>query len=370
VDWPDQAPHAPEQPDGIFGFGAAQDVLDPAFMMPAAREAGARVLHQFYRSAGEEMRRRSGGAEGARIAERAWRELATDLRDLNLYGFDHIAMKARAIGHRVLPGTGLAGIPPSALPMLDTLAQLEHCRYFAERAAGGWRHARTRSNEMRLHPALVPWTELPLAEQQLDEDHVRAMFAALAESGLCMRPSFGIAVVGRHGVSTDGALMAALKTLVQAAPGAAPVILTMLAPGAGLEAAEAAQALKIPWVAVLPLPFEGYGADFSPADRRRLQTLISCAERYLELPLRFGTVSDVAGQDAGNVARRAQQYALAAAFMVERAHTLVVAGDPDAAIAEAVRWWQDSEAMPDIYRSGSAFLPRPLARREPVFVPG
>ena len=182
VDWPDQSPRTPEQPDGVFGFGVSEDVLDPAFIMPAAREAGARALHHSYRSAGEVLRRRSGPDRDARIAERAWRELATDLRDLNLYGYDHIPMKARAIGHRIVKGTAPPDIPATALPKVEQLAQLEHRRYFAERAAGGWRHARIRSDEMRLHPALVPWDDLPPSEQLLDENHIRSMFPALARS--------------------------------------------------------------------------------------------------------------------------------------------------------------------------------------------
>ena len=121
---------------------------------------------------------------------------------------------------------------------------------------------------------------------------------------------------------------------------------------------------------MLPLPFEVYGRDFAPVERRRLQALISFAERYLELPLRFGNVSDLAGQGAGNLARRAQQYALAAAFMIERAHALVVVGDPDSATDEALSWWRDAQAMPEMFRSASVFMPRPHCRREPVFVAG
>ena len=368
VDWPDQALRAPEQPDGIFGFGVSRDVLDPAFIMPPARETGARVLHQSYRNAGEARRLRSGQAEAARVAERAWRELATDLKDLNLYGYDHIPMKARAIGHRIVPGTSSAAMPATALPSLLALSQLEHCRYSAERAAGGWRHARTRSDELRLHPALVAWADLPHSEQLLDENHVQSMFLALSASGQGMQPAFCIAVIGGRQPSANGALAAALTHLLQAEPDSAPVILTALAPGAGMEAAEAAHALKIPWVAALPLPFELYGADFPPAERRQLQGLISFAERYVELPLRFGKASDLAGQDSENLLRRGQQYALATAFILERAHALVVVGDPDEATRDALAWWQDPQAMPDTYRSSSVFMPRPQCRRAPVFL--
>jgi len=357
VDWQGACERTPELPDGIFGFGVAQDILDPAFIMSRARETGARVLHQSYRAAGLASRL-AGGAEAARVAERDWRELATDLRDLNLYGFDHIAMKARAIGHRVVPGSAPIDVPATVLPMLDTLSQIEHCRYFAERAAGGWRRASTRCDELRLHPAMVDWADLPDSEKRLDGNHIRAVFQALAASGQRMVPALVIAVIGKNRWQRDAAT-AVLRHLVHSKPETAPVILTTMAPGAGMIAAETALALGIPWIAILPLPFEIYRETFSLVERRRLQALISYAERTIELPLRFGRASDLTGGLAQNLARRAQQHALAAAFMIERAHALVVLGAPEDA---CVSWWTGEEAIPDIYRSGAVFLPRPAGR--------
>jgi hypothetical protein len=363
VDWPAGADRAPELPDGIFGFGVTQDVLDPAFIMSPARETGARVLHQSYRAAGEALRLSAGNADSARVAERAWRELATDLRDLNLYGFDHIPMKARAIGHRIVPGSGPPGIPASVLPMLGLLSHLEHCRYFAERAAGGWRLAATRCDELRLHPALVPWTDLPSSEQRLDEDQIHAVFHALAATGQRMLPAHCTAIIGQRDLPVGGA--AALRAALTPPPGTAPVILTTLSPGAGMLAAEAARSLGIPWIAVLPLPFELYREEFSPEERRRLQALISFAELYVELPLRFGKASELTGAPP----RRARQHALAAAFMVERAHALLVLGTPDDTCSEALAWFRNERPIPEAYRSRPAFLPRPNHRAPPVHVP-
>jgi hypothetical protein len=364
VDWPGSAERAPELPDGIFGFGVSQDVLDPAFIMSAARETGARVLHQSYRTTGEASRRLAGGAEAARVAERDWRELATDLRDLNLYGFDHIAMKARAIGHRVVPGATTTDVPATVLPMLEKLSRLEHCRYFAERAAGGWRRASTRCDELRLHPAMVDWADLPDSEKRLDENHIRAVFQALAASGQRMLKTLVIAVIGQNQVPREAAA-AALRNLLQAKPETAPVILTTMAPGAGMIAAETALALGIPWIAILPLPFELYRETFSLVERRRLQALISYAERYIELPLRFGRASDLTGGLPQNLARRARQHALATAFMIERAHALVVLGEPE---DESMGRWTEEQPIPAAYRSGAAFLPRPSERLPVVFV--
>ncbi len=375
VDWPEAGARTPELPDGIFGFGCESDILDPAFIMSAARETGARVLHQSYRAAGAEARLLSGRPEDVRAAERDWRELASDLRDLNLYGFDHIALKARAIGHRIVPAAVAQadpGIPASVMSAMPLLSRLEHQRYVAERVASGWRQASTRCDQLRLHPALVDWSALPASEQVLDEKHVQSMFLALAASGQRMLPSLCIAVAGGdEPLAAEAArqLEAALTALVQANAQAAPVLLTTAAPGAGLAAAAAARRLGIPWIAVLPLPFELYREDFSPADRHRLQALIAYAERYVELPLRFGRASDLTRGHADTLERRRRQYRLASAFMVERAHALVTVGDSDAVVLSRA-WWSGAQPIDPSYRTRCAFLPPPGSRFPLIEVEG
>jgi hypothetical protein len=391
VDWPEEGARSPELPDGIFGFGCEADILDPAFIMSAARETGARVLHQSYRLAGAEARQLSGRPEDVRAAERDWRELASDLRDLNLYGFDHIALKARAIGHRVvqsapaktrqsaatrtLPGTpaqAYPSIPAGVMPAMKLLSRLEHQRYVAERVACGWRQASTRCDQLRLHPALVDWSALPASEQVLDEKHVQSMFHALAASGQRMLPSLCIAVAGSAeplSSEANGQMEAALIALVQANAQTAPVLLTTAAPGAGLAAAEAARRVGIPWIAVLPLPFELYREDFTPADRHRLQALIAFAERYVELPLRFGRASDLTRGHAENRERRRRQYVFASAFMVERAQALLTIGDSEA-VALSRAWWSGEQPIDPAYRTRCAFMPPPASRLPLIEVEG
>jgi hypothetical protein len=371
VDWPEAGTRAPELPDGIFGFGCETDILDPAFIMCAARETGARVLHQSYRAAGAEARLHSDRPEDLRAAERDWRELATDLRDLNLYGFDHIALKARAIGQRIVPGPPAkpqAGIPAELLPAVPLLSRLEHQRYIAERVASGWRYASARCDQLRLHPALVDWSALPESEQILDEKHVQSMFHALAAAGQRMLPSLCIAIAGGESALSAEAqkhLEATLTALLRAHPQSAPVLLTTAAPGAGLASAAAARRLGIPWIAVLPLPFELYREDFTPADRHRLQALIAFAERYVELPLRFGRASELTRGHAENLERRRRQYRFAYAFMVQRAHALVTVGDSEA-VATSLAWWRGEQAIEPSYATRCAFLPAPALRLAPI----
>jgi hypothetical protein len=382
VDWPDAGDRSPELPDGIYGFAVAEDIFDPAFMMSDARETGARVLHKAYSGTQEQRRRLSENSGDQRADQREWRELASDLRDLNLYGYDHIPLKARAIGHRVVagrtPGIADGVVPPEVEANMKLLSRLEHRRYLAERVAGGWRHADTRCDELRVHPDLVDWADLPDAEKSLDEDHVRAVLVALDASGLHMVPALYIGVAGYRRLDSAEAtarLRAELAGLLAANPGRAPVVLTTLAPGLGIAAAEAAGALGVPWMAVLPVPFELYKEDFSDAERRRLQKLVAFAERYLELPLRSGKASELTRPRARNtgspnLARRAEQYALANAYMVERAHALIAAApeNPEDADAAALRWWGDPHTIPAQHRSAPYFFPRPRHRLPAIVI--
>lgn len=389
VDWPEAASggHTPELPDGIFGFGVAGDIVNPDMIMAQAREAGARVLHQSYRWKIQAMRAEQAEADALRSAERDWHALASDLRDLNLYGYDHIALKARAIGHRLARAPDghrpsprdmtPDEIPPSLVAFLPLLSRLEHRRYMAERIAGGWRYASTRCDELKLHPALVDWSDLPDAEQGLDEDQVRSMVTALRHSGLRLLPGRVIGVAGTAhravgGTDPGGTVDAArlrdtLSAVVQANRDHVPTVLTTMCPGLGLAAAAAAHSLGLAWTALLPLPFELYREDFTPEDRRRLQELIAYAESYVELPLRFGRASELTRGHPENRVRRADQYAFADAFIVERAHVLVMHPMQP---TPAASWWKGEVAIPERYRTGAAFLPRPGAREAGILHAG
>jgi hypothetical protein len=258
-----------------------------------------------------------------------------------------------------------AEIPTTLVPFLPSLSKLEHRRYMAERIAGGWRYATTRCDELKLHPALVDWSDLPEAEQSLDEDQVRAMVTALRHSGLRLLPGRVIGVVGAdHPGPIDATrLRETLRAAVQASPDHVPTLLTTMSPGLGLEAAAAAHRLGLAWTALLPLPFELYRDDFTPEDRRQLQQLIAYAESYVEMPLRFGRASDLTRGHPENHARRADQYAFADAFIVERAHILLTHpahGSP------ATEWWAGGTAIPDRYRTRAAFLPKPASRQPEI----
>jgi hypothetical protein len=53
----------------------------------------------------------------------------------------------------------------------------------AERRDAGWRYGATRDNQLRVHPLLVPYEDLPPPEQDKDRDAIRNYPAVLDRAG-------------------------------------------------------------------------------------------------------------------------------------------------------------------------------------------
>jgi hypothetical protein len=67
--------------------------------------------------------------------------------------------------------------------MLDLLARMEHDRWCRERIDNGWRPGPKRDIEKKLHPMLVPWTDMPDEMKQYDREAVRHLPKLLLKSG-------------------------------------------------------------------------------------------------------------------------------------------------------------------------------------------
>ena len=67
---------------------------------------------------------------------------------------------------------------------IDRMAEMEHGRYNVERLLQGWRYGDSRDDELRLHPLIVPWGELPEGEKHNDRNVVRRFSETLAAAGI------------------------------------------------------------------------------------------------------------------------------------------------------------------------------------------
>jgi hypothetical protein len=117
-----------------------------------------------------------------------WDYLREDYRESNRQQADHMAIKMRAIGCRIVeasaPGDAL---PAFTLDEVEMLAQLEHRRWNAGRWLSGWRYGPQTDKPRRIHDCLVPWAELTEAMKELDRVPVRNIPQWLARAKPAMK---------------------------------------------------------------------------------------------------------------------------------------------------------------------------------------
>ena len=66
---------------------------------------------------------------------------------------------------------------------IEVQAQLEHVRWAAWRVGSGWRYGSVRDDGGRLHPDLVPWSQLPESARDIDRAFARQRTAILGTVG-------------------------------------------------------------------------------------------------------------------------------------------------------------------------------------------
>ena len=131
------------------------------------------------------------------------------------------------------------------------------------------------------------------------------------------------------------------------------------------------------------MPFEAYRQDFDESSDhagnhigklKRFLELVGGAERYLEMPLKFGDLIDISvlGGAENLPLERDKQYALAAAYIIERADELIGIwdGQPPKGVGgtgEAIGWRLAGRVPPE-FASNSAFYDRP-AMKPPIIIP-
>ena len=131
------------------------------------------------------------------------------------------------------------------------------------------------------------------------------------------------------------------------------------------------------------MPFEAYRQDFDDSGDhtgnhigklKRFLELVGGAERYLEMPLKFGDLIDISVLvDSKNLPlERDKQYALAAAYIVERADELIGIwdGQPPKGVGgtgEAIGW-RLAGRVPSEFASNPTFYDRPKMK-PPIIIP-
>ena len=121
------------------------------------------------------------------------------------------------------------------------------------------------------------------------------------------------------------------------------VLMSSLAEGSDRIAAKIAmERFGMGLVVPLPLPYELYQSDFETWESMaEFRELVGKADYYFELPMRFGTLEELARKNSGDTnPLRDQQYALVGAYVVERCDELITVydGAPRREKGERGRW--------------------------------
>jgi hypothetical protein len=149
-----------------------------------------------------------------------WSRLPFDLQEDNRSVADHLWTKARDLDLRITAGSGDLQAGP-AETHIEALAAAEHRRWIASRAIAGWRFGAKLSESARMHPAMIPWSQLTETERAKNRDVIRQIPRVLRAAGLFVQPLVGFSVP-RTGVDEASALAAEARNLTRAPAGAVP----------------------------------------------------------------------------------------------------------------------------------------------------
>ena len=164
---------------GLHPFGSVEEVWSREIFQREQLDAVARHIHDSYR----EKRLRSGEAATGIRALAEWQFLTEDFKRANRAQADHIEVKMRGIGCKVVPlSEGISSFEFSA-EELDTLSRMEHFRWSADRLLAGWTYAAVRNDADKHHPSLIPWEALSESEREKDREAVRTIPELLQAMG-------------------------------------------------------------------------------------------------------------------------------------------------------------------------------------------
>jgi hypothetical protein len=143
-----------------------------------------RSIHQRYC----ESRMAAGELAADNSSLQSWDQIDEDLRQANQEQADHILYKLSLLGYCLERDSNAKG-PPIVFSEaeFESLAKLEHLRWSADRKLAGWTYGKIRDNELRRHPMLVPYEELPEPEKEKDRQTVRDVPIVLRAAGLIPR---------------------------------------------------------------------------------------------------------------------------------------------------------------------------------------
>jgi hypothetical protein len=147
-------------------------------LMTETDDVSAIALHEDYCKTEDERLEKSSN-KARKPAHKPWDQLAETYREANRSTADHIDVKLRAVG-RTLASSLESVESPLTKDEIELLAQMEHQRWWAERSLDGWKYGPVRNDVQKLHPNMVPYSQLDDETKEYDRKSVLKMMQIAA----------------------------------------------------------------------------------------------------------------------------------------------------------------------------------------------
>ena len=167
----------------IEPFPVYDRISRPDVLINGVNETIARAIHDDY----VRKQRTEGTTPEENPSMVEWIDLPEALKASNRDQAANIGAKLHAVGVGLVPLTDWDAAPIEFTDdEVETLAVMEHDRWWREREAAGWTPGPARDPEHKQTPYLVPWDELSEDIRDYDRNTVRAMPGVLGSAGFAI----------------------------------------------------------------------------------------------------------------------------------------------------------------------------------------
>lgn len=157
-------------------FETLDETLSIDMVVHQSLDDTARCIHNEYR---DQLYQR-GETDIDNASLRPWSQLPPHKKLANQRAASHIDVKLRLAGFCRGAGRNTRyAFPPSA-NLLETLAEVEHRRWMADKYLSGYDFGPVRDEARRLHPDLVEWDQLSESDKEKDRDNIRRISRLLS----------------------------------------------------------------------------------------------------------------------------------------------------------------------------------------------
>lgn len=169
------------RPPQVTVFGSLHDACSREHWLDQKLDNMARAMHDVHRSSVN----LAGLPRPSDRTMRDWEQLDDDVIDSNRQAADHISVKLRAVGCRIVerkPGDAVGSFTFDANE-IELLAKMEHQRWMAERYLAGWSYGAKKDDVKLISPYLVPWEQIPDNIRDYDRVPVRILPDVVRKGG-------------------------------------------------------------------------------------------------------------------------------------------------------------------------------------------